>query len=227
MDYNTSRNKLVIPEYGRNVQRMIEYAIQLDDRDKRTRLSTLIVGVMAQLNPSIREQGDYRQKLWDHLHIISGFRLDVDSPYPVPSPETLENRPERLGYRTNGIRYRHYGKHIENLIHNIAALEEGPKKDELVKMIANQLKKAYLTWNRESVTDEVIAAHLSDLSNGTLALPEGAVLARTHDILQKNALPVSNARQKKYPPRQGQAATKGQAPHGSYYRSKRNKRPNP
>ncbi len=225
MDYNTSRNKLVIPEYGRNVQRMIEYAIQLDDRDQRTRLATLIVGVMAQLNPAIREQGDYRQKLWDHLHIISGFRLDVDSPYPIPSAESLDHKPERLPYRTNGIRYRHYGKHIENLIHNIAELEDGPKKEELVKMLANQLKKAYLTWNRESVTDEVIAAHLADLSDHKLMLGEGVVLARTHDILQKQAVPMSGTRQKKQQQRPGMQGHKTQ--HGAYYRSKRNKRNNP
>jgi hypothetical protein len=224
MDYNTSRNKLVIPEYGRNVQRMVEYAIQLDDRDKRTRLATLIVGVMAQLNPAIREMNDYRQKLWDHLHIISGFRLDVDSPFPAPSQENLEAKPERLHYHTNGIRYRHYGKHVENLIHNIIELEEGPKKEELVRMIANQLKRSYLAWNRESVTDEVIAAHLSDLSNSRLTLPEGTVLARTHDLLQKQALPVTNGRQKRHQPRSGQQGQKGQPHPGAYYRSKRSKR---
>lgn len=228
MDYNTSRSKLVIPEYGRNVQQMVEYAIAIEDRDKRTRLATLIVNVMAQLNPSIRELHDYKQKLWDHLHIISDFRLDVDSPYPLPIKENLDARPERLSYHTNGIRYRHYGKHIENLIAKVIEFEDGPKKDELIKMIANQLKKSYLTWNRDSVADEVIAAHLAELSQGKLTLAEGVALARTHDILQKQSLPLNGTRQKKqHTQRTGQPGFKGQGfqqTQGTYFRSKRNKR---
>lgn len=229
MDYNTSRNKLVIAEYGRNVQKMVEHAISLPDRDQRSRLASLIVNVMAQLNPGIKELIDYKQKLWDHLHIISGFRLDVDSPFPIPDREKLENRPERLPYRSNGIKVRHYGKNIENIIMRVIEEEEGPKKEELVKMIANQLKKSYLNWNRESVTDEVIAAHLHDLSGGELTLPEGITLMRTHDILQKQAMPPSGPRQKKQGTRPPQAAMKAQTGYsqqqsGTFYRNKRTKR---
>lgn len=226
MEYNTSRNKLVIAEYGRNVQKMVEYAITLEDREKRTRLANLIVNVMAQLNPGIREMSDYQQKLWDHLHIISDFRLDVDSPYPVPDKSVLENKPERLPYHNNGIRFRHYGKNIENIIEGVVKEEEGPKKDELIKMVANQLKKSYLMWNRESVTDEVIAAHLADLSGGRLILPEGTVLARTHDILQKQHAGSNGTRQKKHTQRTGQTAYKshGYQQQSSHYRSKRSKR---
>jgi hypothetical protein len=226
MDYNTSRSKLVISEYGRNVQKMVEYAIALEDREQRSRLATLIVNVMAQLNPSIRELHDYKQKLWDHLHIISDFRLDVDSPYPVPDRETLENRPGRLAYHSNGIKVRHYGKHIENIIQNVIELEDGPKKDEYIRLIANQLKKSYLTYNRESVTDEVIAAHLADLSEGKLILGEDVELARTHDILQKQGVAANGARQKKQSHRPGQAGYKqhGYQQQSSYYKNKRNKR---
>jgi hypothetical protein len=226
MDYNTSRNKLVISEYGRNVQNMVEYAISLEDREKRTRLASLIVNVMAQLNPSIRELHDYKQKLWDHLHIISGFRLDVDSPYPIPDKEKLETRPERLQYYSNGIKYRHYGKHIENIIKNVIAMEEGEKKDEYIRLIANQLKKSYLNWNRESVTDEVIAAHLADLSGGQLILGEDVELARTHDILQRQGSTALGSKQKKHNHRPGQPGYKqqGYSQQGSYYRNKRNKR---
>jgi hypothetical protein len=225
MDYNTSRNKLVISEYGRNVQKMAEHAISLEDRDQRTRLAALIVNVMAQLNPGIREMSDYKQKLWDHLHIISGFRLDVDSPYPVPEKENLERRPETVPYRSNGIRYRHYGKNIENVIATVSDIEDGPKKDELIRMIANQLKKLYLNWNRESVTDEVIAAHLAEISGGKLILPEGTELARSQDILQRQALPANGSRQKKAGQRPG-TPQKGQgySQQSSYFRSKRNKR---
>jgi hypothetical protein len=221
MDYNTSRNKLVISEYGRNVQKMVEHALSLEDRDQRTRLSALIVNVMAQLNPSIRDMSDYKQKLWDHLHMISGFNLDVDCPYPIPSKEHLEKKPDTVAYHNNGIRFRHYGKNIENIIRTVSELEDGPKKDELIRMIANQLKKLYLTWNRESVTDEVIAAHLAELSEGKLILPEDVALVRSQDILQRQAGAASAAstnRQKKGGQRQG---SKSQS---SYYRSKRNKR---
>ncbi len=228
MDYNTSRNKLVISEYGRNVQKMVDYAISLEDRDQRTRLATLIVNVMAQLNPSIREMHDYRQKLWDHLHIISDFQLDVDSPYPVPARETLERTPEKLHYQSNGIKYRHYGKNVENIIQKVIEMEDGPKKEELVRMTANYLKKAYLNWNRESVTDEVIAAHLAELSEDQLILGEDVVLTKTHDILQKQNQQQTDQRQKRHTmQRSGQSAYKGHgypSQQGSYYRSKRNKR---
>lgn len=225
MDYNTTRNKLVIAEYGRNVQKMVEHAISLDDREKRSRLAALIVNVMAQLNPAIKELNDYKQKLWDHLHIISGFQLDVESPYPVPDKEILENRPKRLDYHANGIKYRHYGKNIENLINSVIEVEEGPKKDELIKMIANQLKKSYLNWNRESVTDEVIAAHLADISGGMLILPEGVELQKTHDLLQKLHSTSNGAKQKKHTQRPGQSPYKSHGQQqGSYFRSKRTKR---
>lgn len=226
MDYNTSRNKLVISEYGRNVQKMVEYAISIEDREKRTRLATLIVNVMGQLNPSIREMNDYKQKLWDHLHIISGFRLDVDSPYPLPDREKLEKKPAKVSYQRNGIRYRHYGKNIENIINTAIDLEDGPKKEYLTVLIANQLKKLYLNWNRESVTDEVIDAHLQDLSGGNLRLPEGTALTRSFDILQKQSMSGNGSRQKKHSQRQGTSPTKshGYQQQGVYFRSKRNKR---
>ena len=227
MDYNTSRNKLVISEYGRNVQKMVEHAVGLEDRDQRTRLATLIVNVMAQLNPGIREMNDYKQKLWDHLHIISGFQLDVDSPYPVPVKEHLERSPEKVPYHTNGIRFRHYGKNIENIIATASEMEDGSKRDEMIRMIANQLKKLYLNWNREAVTDEVIAAHLEEMSGGKLVLPEGVELIRSHEILQRQgtAAAASGGRQKKSGQRQG-GSHKGQgySQQGSHYRSKRNKR---
>lgn len=226
MDYNTSRSKLVISEYGRNVQKMVEYAISLEDREARTRLANLIVNVMAQLNPTIREMNDYKQKLWDHLHIISGFRLDVDSPYPPPSRENLERKPEKVPYEYNGIKFRHYGKNIESIIKSAIELEDGPKKDELMVMIGNQLKKLYLNWNRESVTDEVIDAHLQELSDGKLRLPEGTVLTRSFDILQKQSMTANGARQKKQGQRPGSTQHKGHSyqQQGSYFRPKRNKR---
>lgn len=185
MEYNTGRNKLIISEYGRNVQKMVEHALQLEDREKRTRLAHLIVNVMGQLNPNIKEVNDYKQKLWDHLHIISDYRLDVDGPYPAPSREALEAKPDKLKYQSNGIKFKHYGKNIENVIEKVAEMEEGEDKEEMTRIIANHLKKSYLTWNRESITDEVIAKHLDLLSEGKLVLPEDMVLDQTKEILAR------------------------------------------
>ena len=185
MEYNTSREKLLIPEYGRNVQQMVKYAIGIEDRERRTRLAHLIVNVMAQLHPTNKDIADYKQKLWDHLFIISDFKLDVDSPYPKPSKEVLDSSPDKLKYHSNGIRYRHYGKNIEFIIDHLAGMEDGQLKHEMTKILANHLKKTYLTWNRDSVNDEVIKKHLIELSDGRLDVPDDFSFDKTNDILSR------------------------------------------
>ncbi len=186
MEYNTQRNKLSISEYGRNIQKMIQYCIEIPDREKRTRTAEFIVNVMAQMNPKVRESGDYRQKLWDHLHIIADFKLDVDSPYPPPSREVLTSRPRRLSYLGQHIKFRHYGKNIENIIEKASEYPEGEEKEALIKTIANHLKKSYLNWNKNSVDDDLIFQHLTSLSLGRLKVGEDFRLATTSDILARN-----------------------------------------
>lgn len=183
MEYNTTRSKLIIPEYGRNVQEMVNHCISLEDKDKRTRLAKLIVSVMAQLNPQIRDLTDYKQKLWDHLHVIADFKLDVDAPYPIPSPESIAAKPDPIAYKDSRINYRHYGRNIEQMIDVVAKMEDGPEKEDLTRDIANYLKKSYLTWNRDSVTDEAISDHLKQMSKGLLTIPEDMVFEQTADIL--------------------------------------------
>lgn len=183
MEYNTQRNKMMIPEYGRNIQKMIEYCISIEDREKRTRTAEFIVNVMAQMVPRVKETSDYWQKLWDHLHIISGFRLDVDAPYPPPSRDVLTSKPKRLHYSSGKIRFRHYGKNIENIINKTILMDEGEEKDTLIKTIANHLKKSYLNWNRNSVDDDLILDHLNVLSHNRLKLHENHKLSQTHEIL--------------------------------------------
>ncbi|HRZ78092.1 MAG TPA: DUF4290 domain-containing protein [Bacteroidales bacterium] len=197
LEYNTTREKMLIPEYGRNVQKMIQYIRTVDDREKRTRLAHAVVSIMGQLNPAQKDAGDFQQKLWDHLHIISGFDLDIDSPYPKPAASALEARPDPIPYATGGIRYSHYGKHIQGIIDKVVELEEGEDKQVLIRVIANHLKKSYLTWNRDSVTDELIARHLYELSHGKMELGEEIKLMNTTDILQRNALP-PQPQKKKY-----------------------------
>ncbi len=186
MEYNSQREHLIIPEYGRNIQKMVDYAKTIEDREKRTEAAKFIVSVMASMNQQNREAGDYKQTLWDHLFIISKFELDVDSPYPMPEKETLTRKPEKVMYSDNRIRFRHYGKNIEAIIKKAIEFEDGPEKDALIHAIANHLKKSYLNWNRESVDDVAIEKHLEILSDGKLSLSEDQTLTSTSDILARN-----------------------------------------
>lgn len=186
MEYNSQRSKMNISEYGRNIQKMIEMIMSEEDREKRNHQAKAIIQVMGQLNPHLRDVNDFKHKLWDHLFIMSNFELDVDSPYPIPSAETLQKKPERLNYPANHISFRHYGRYIERMIEKAKDFEEGEEKNALVKMIANHLKKSYLNWNRDSVTDEEIASHLHILSQGKLNL-NNIKLSNTEDILSAGA----------------------------------------
>jgi RNase H-fold protein (predicted Holliday junction resolvase) len=186
MEYNTARTKLAIPEYGRNIQKMIQHVIGIEDRRERTAAAHRIVEIMANMHPQVKEESDYQHKLWDHLYFISDFQLDVDSPFPPPEKETIHRKPERLHYSENHIRFKHYGKHLEKMIKYAAALEDGPEKNELALMIANQMKRSYLNWNRDSVSDKMILKQLHELSDGKLNLGEDVQLIGTGEILAGN-----------------------------------------
>lgn len=177
---------MVIAEYGRNLHQMIYDCCQIEDRAKRTRTAEFIVNVMAQMNPKVKESVDYRQKLWDHLHIMADFKLDVDSPYPPPSKEVLFAKPKQVRIHQGNIRYRHYGRNIENIINKAIDFEEGLEKEALVRTIANHLKKSYITWNRNTVDDEVILKNLSELSKDQLKLDEEFKLSHTQEIINRN-----------------------------------------
>lgn len=186
MDYNSTRPRLAIREYGRNIAKMVEIATNEPDRDNRNKLAKAIIAVMGQLNPHLRDISDFRHKLWDHLFIISDFKLDVDSPYPIPTRESIYTKPKRLDYPNKDITFRHYGFILEEMIKKAASYEEGDEKEALVTLLANHLKKSYLTWNRDSVNDASIANHLNILSSGKLTLSENARLSNTQDILSRN-----------------------------------------
>jgi len=186
MEYNTQRNKLIISEYGRNVQKMIEHCVSIEDREQRSKTAKLIVSVMGQMNPKSREAGDYKQKLWDHMYIISDFKMDVDSNYPPPSKDLLNAKPEPIAYSENKIKYRHYGKNTEKIIEKAITYEEGAEKDALIKTIANHMKKSYLNWNRNSVNDELILLHLEELSDSKLQMNKDDRLSHTNEILARN-----------------------------------------
>jgi len=198
MEYNTQQPKMIIPEYGRNIQSMIEYCITIKDRDERNLCAKAIIQVMGQLNPYLRDIADFTHKLWDHLFIISGFRLDVDSPYPKPSPETFKEKPARLTYPTGRIKHKHYGKTIENIISKAKDLKDGPEKDELTRLIANHLKKSYINWNKDSITDDVILKNLTELSGGALKMDEATVLSSSQELRGNSGTGGSNKPRHKF-----------------------------
>ena len=168
LEYNTERPKLIIPEYGRHIQKMVDYAVSLEDREERNKTAKSIIAVMGNLNPHLRDVPDFQHKLWDQLFIISDFKLDVDSPYPVPSKEELSERPEPLEYPQNHPKYRFYGNNIKRMIDVACSWEDGDMKDGLGLTIANHMKKCFLNWNKDTVEDDVIFQHLFELSNGKL-----------------------------------------------------------
>jgi len=189
MEYNTGLPIMAIAEYGRNVHRMIDYCLTLTDRAERTRCAKSIVRVMAILNPTLKEYSDYEHKLWDHLFIISEFKLDVDSPFPMPQPETLKSKPELIKYPQSDIRFRHYGKILEDLIQKAMA-EEDPKNREIfTEQLAQLMKRHYLNWNRDSVNDALIVEQLESLSKGKLKVSENFRFLHTSEILPRNAIP--------------------------------------
>lgn len=170
LEYNTERPILKIPEYGRHIQKMVDYAVSIEDREKRNKVVSSIIGVMGNLNPHLRDVPDFQHMLWDQIFIISDFRLDADSPYPKLTKEELEERPEPLAYPQNHPKYRFYGNNIKRMIDVAKEWEDGAKKEGLILTIANHMKKSYLSWNKDTVTDEVIFDHLYELSDGEINL---------------------------------------------------------
>jgi hypothetical protein len=183
-DYNTERNRLVLPEYGRNIQRMVEYINSVEDKEERNQLAKVIIAIMGNMNPHLRDISDFKHKLWDHLAIMSNFKIDIDSPYEMPTSEILTEKPRRVPYKSNEIRYKHYGRVIELMIEEAIKMPEGREKEELTKIIANHMKKCYLTWNRDVVDDEVILKDLATLSTGKLQIVEGTKLSDTREIFK-------------------------------------------
>ena len=184
-DYNTTRKKLILAEYGRNVQNMVKYIVELPTKDERNRYAQVVIDLMGFLNPHLRDVADFKHKLWDHLHIISDFKIDVDSPYPKPSEDAIRFKPAPLSYPQQRIKYKHYGKTVELMISRAKAIEEPQRKQLMVQSIANFMKMAYVTWNKDSVADETIIKDLREMSNGALQLEENVNLQRI-EVRQAN-----------------------------------------
>ncbi|MFY7671005.1 DUF4290 domain-containing protein [Tenacibaculum sp. MEBiC06402] len=168
LEYNSGRTKLIIPEYGRHIQKLVDHCVNLPSKEERNTMAKAIIDVMGNLQPHLRDVPDFKHKLWDQLHIMSDFKLDVDSPYEQPSQEELREKPEPLPYPKSASKYRFYGTNIQTMIDVALTWEDGDMKEALAFAIANHMKKCYLNWNKDNVDDEVIFDHLFELTDGKI-----------------------------------------------------------
>ena len=182
-DYNTQRKRMALPEYGRNVLKMIEHAKTIKDPEERNQAAKTIIQIMGNLNPNLREVTDFKHKLWDHIMIIADFDLDVDSPYPAPDRKKLNSKPNKVPYHNGEIKYSHYGCIIPAMIEAAAKMKDGEEKDYLTSLILNQMKKDYVTWNKSTVADEVIIRDLIEISGNRLKVPENYKMPDVRDLI--------------------------------------------
>ena len=178
LDYNSSREKLQMPEYGRNILKMIESLREIEDRGKRTEQARAIVKSMGILNPQVHTQDNFEHKLWDHLYMIAGFDLDIDSPYPCPAQEEFLTRPAPLPMKGTKIKSTHYGRNIEKIINLLCEEPESEVKTEMIRSLAIYMRQQYLIWNKDSVADQTIFNDIEKLSDSRLKVPEGISLSK-------------------------------------------------
>ena len=189
LEYNTARKKLIIPEYGRHVHQMVDQALAIKNREDRNKMAKAIIGVMGNLNPHLRDVPDFKHKLWAQLFIMSDFKLDVDSPFDIPLEEDYKNsKPSKLNYPQSFPKYRFYGNNIKKMVDIAISWDDGDLKNKLVLNIANHMKKCFLNWNKDSVEDNVIIDHLSDLSNGSLSVPKSSLPLTDSSEFLKNKI---------------------------------------
>jgi len=172
MNYNTTREHLVLPEYGRHIQQLVDHAITIKDDAERQKIAEQVIALMGFLNPQVKTVENYEQKLWDHLFAISDFKLKCNSPYPVPSREDVYSRPSPMSYPQGKIKFRHYGRNIKSMIDKAAAMEDEEKKQGFKENIASFMKRTYQTYHKEGVNDNVIKGDLDRMSEGQLTLTE-------------------------------------------------------
>jgi hypothetical protein len=196
VEYNSSRNKLILPEYGRNVQKLVEQAVLIEDREERGKFVQKIIELMGRMYPYLRDLRDFKHKLWDHLVIMSNFRLDIESPYPMPQAEAYFEAPSKIPYSNKNFKYKHYGKTIGKVIAYAIELPEGEKKNTLIGLTANHMRKLYLTWSKDIVDDKEIFEHIRELSRGKLDIPEGMTLSTAKVHQQRPAPPTNYAKKR-------------------------------
>jgi hypothetical protein len=185
-DYNTSRKKLALPEYGRHIHKLVDHIANIKDPEERNKAARALINVMGNLNPHLRDVSDFKHKLWDHLAIISEFKLEIESPYPIPTKAILSEKPRRVPYNQGSITYKHYGKVLERMVIKATEMPDNEEKKVLIEALANIMKKQYLTWNREAVNDSNILKDLSELSKKKINISAAELkLSDTREILLK------------------------------------------
>ncbi|WP_231372711.1 DUF4290 domain-containing protein [Aureivirga sp. CE67] len=189
LEYNSERKPLIIPEYGRHIQKLVNHCKTLEDKDERNKMAKAIIDVMGNLQPHLRDVPDFQHKLWDQLFIMAKFDLDVDSPFEKPSKEELTQKPEKLPYPKSASKYRFYGHNIQTMIDVALTWEEGEQKEALIFAIANHMKKCFLNWNKDTVKDDVIFNHLYELSDGKIDLRDSEeVLSDSKNLVKKKVI---------------------------------------
>lgn len=196
-DYNTTRSKLVLPEYGRNLQMMVDYMMGIEDKEERSRAAHSIIAIMGNLNPLLKEN-DMRGKLWDHLAIMTNFNLDVDTPFKILTENELKTSPNKVPYNSNHIRFKHYGRNVELFIKQAIEMDDGEEKNLFIEMLANHMKKLYLTHNRDNVADAQILSDLNDLAEGKLTIPADIKLMETREFIPRQINNNNNNNRKKF-----------------------------
>ena len=186
MKYNTARDHLILPEYGRNVQKMVDHATTIQNKEERNKCVKTIIDFMGQMNPQLRDLKEFNHKLWDDLFIISKFQLEADSPYPLPEPKKLDERPEKMPYPKNKIKFPFYGAALENMIRYAVNQNDGRDKEIMTGMIANHMKKSYLLFNKHSVSNDTIILHLKQLSDNKLIIPKDFEFIRSSSVINKS-----------------------------------------
>ncbi len=175
MELPNQEKDIILKEYGRNVQDIVGYILNIKDRDLRTKYAVTCIELMRQINPNIKDTQEHYSKLWDQLYIISNFQLDVDSPYPMPEKSAIGKKPNIVDYNSNKLYYKHYGRNIELVIQKAIEMEDPEEKEAAIIYLGRTMKKFYATWNKENIEDEVIISHIKEMSKGKLPVDEEKV----------------------------------------------------
>ncbi|MBQ1973485.1 MAG: DUF4290 domain-containing protein [Paraprevotella sp.] len=170
MEYNTQRKRLPMPEYGRGIQNMVDYALTIENRDERQRCANTIVSIMGNMFPQFREVPDFKHKLWDHLAVMSDYKLDIDYPYEIEKKDSWGKKPQPMVYPMQRIRYRHYGYLLETLLKKLKDMPEGEERDALLQIVADQMKRSLVNWNKDGMDDAKIAADIALYTDGKVML---------------------------------------------------------
>jgi hypothetical protein len=176
MDYNTKRTKLIFPEYGRSIHKLVDMCLLIENKEERTKVAYAIVAIMGNLHPHLRDVPDFKHKLWNHIAIMSDFKLDIDWPYPKPDKEKLAERPDKLPYSDGKIKFKHYGKNIQEMFDKVNDFENEEERDTLIALLANHMKKLVVTWKKEHVDDEVVFKDIKKLTKDTVKIKDDLVL---------------------------------------------------